>query len=125
MDGSINIYGNHRTYYNKCKYWAVSPKNRNNNNIVYEDEPSGTFMAKEKTAKFTKKDMIDENFMFDSSIITLETEDDIHLIKSGYLVMYEGTIWRIINVQKKKKNRRGQFISSRAYRYTINLKEQL
>lgn len=121
MAGSINIYGNHRTYYNKCPYWSCKSKKIDFNTITYNKKPSGVFWAKEKTPRYAKKDIVNERFMVDNNKITLETKDCVDNIKPNYLVQYDDRIWRVSTVQRKKINRRSQFISSRSYIYTINL----
>lgn len=121
MVGSINIYGNHRTYYNKCLYWACKVKNTEPNTITSENEPSGTFWAKEKAPRYSKKDIVSESFMLDNNTMVLETKDCVDDMKPNYLVKYDDRIWRVSTIQRKKVNRRNQLISNRSYIYTINL----
>lgn len=116
MDGCVSEFTSRRTNFDKCKYWNRKDSKLSLDEYTYNNEPSGSFYAKEITAQTMQKNIIGNTFMFDQDTITLETSDVVN-IASGDIVEYENDLWSVSNVQIKEIHKSKQFMKS-SYRKT-------
>lgn len=121
VGGCINLQTGNRGHFERCKYW-VRDENRDLSEYTYNDNPSGIFYAEEVTAKDLRKLVINGTFMFDESLITLQSKGQISL-KKGDLVEFENEIWIVDSCQYKKVNKNNQFMNNPARITYIQLKK--
>lgn len=118
-----DLFTNRRDYFERCTYWALDEEDYvKNNEMVYEMTPTGFFNAKQITGEDNSPQVVGGTFMFDSSSITLKTNDYIEDIKQNYLVEYKNEIWRVTNVQKTPIKKENQFHNQIRYTYYLRLK---
>lgn len=107
---SFDIFQSRRNANEECRWWI-----RNDNEEIDEDElvykrvPRGTFCAEEVTAEVQNDNSIAGVYMADKTSVTLKSPDDLtdmyvqtQDITNKALVEYQGEIWRVEDVQKKK-----------------------
>lgn len=106
----FDLFQSRRNMNEECKWWT-----RNENEDIDEDElkyrrvPRGYFMAKEVNAEVQDDNIIGGIFAADKTAITIMTSDNLNDlyneqqdVKNRVLVQYQGEIWRVDNVQKRK-----------------------
>lgn len=93
----------HRNYNERCRWWK---RNENiedgDSDLIYKRIPEGIFYAKEANAETNDDNIINGTFMINRTNVTIETLDDILGIESEDFVEYEGELWRVTGVQKRK-----------------------
>ena len=119
--GTINTQLGRRGHFERCRYWVRDEENYDLSEYTYENA-SGFFYAEEVTAKDIKKLVINGTFMFDESLITIQTKGQLSL-KQGDLVEFEGEMWIAQSVQQKKFNRNNQFMKNPSLITYIQLKK--
>lgn len=107
--GTIDTQLGRRGHFERCKYWVRDESDYDLSEYTYKQEPNGIFYAEEVTAKDIKKLVINGVFMFDESLITIQTKGQISL-KQGDLIEFEGEMWIVQSCQQKKFNRNNQFM---------------
>ena len=120
--GTIDLQLGRRGHFERCKYWVRDENNYDLSEYTYNETPSGFFYAEEVTAKDIKKLVINGIFMFDESLITIQTKGQINL-KQGDLVEFENEIWIVQSCQQKKFNRNNQFMKRPSTTSYIQLKK--
>lgn len=109
MDGSTNLLLGRRGQFNRCEYWIRDEDDEDLSQYTYENESSGVFYAEEVTSEDLRKMIVNGVFMFDESLITLQTKGSVSL-KKGDLVRYDDDIWIVQSSQVKKTHKNEQFM---------------
>ncbi len=109
MIGSTDLLLGRRGHFNKCVYWIRDEDDEDLTEYTYNNEPSGYFYADEITSEDKRKLTINGVFMFDESLITLQTNGAISL-KKGDIVKYNEDIWIVQSCQTKKMYKNEQFM---------------
>lgn len=136
MYDSIDVFTSRRKEFNECLYWCRTDRDIEHdiditslvavdeelNEIAYERVPNGLFYASEVEDVSSDNQIIGGSFMFDESFVTLETNDDVHELKLNDVVCYDGKIWRVTRIGRKKKKRQSQYSRTCAYKTYISLK---
>lgn len=107
---AFDLFQSRRNMNERCRWWS-----RNNSDDYEEDEliykrlPSGFFYAKEVNSEAQDDNVIAGVFMLDKTSVTIMSGDNLvelanekNDIGNRVLVEYQGEIWRLDNVQKRK-----------------------
>ena len=99
----LDLFQSRRNYNQLCKWWSRDERDEfESDELVHKRVPSGSFWAKEVNAEELKNNVINGSVMFDSSRVTIKSPDNCEGLKNNDLVEYQGCLWRVDNVQKKK-----------------------
>ena len=105
--GCIDLFTTRRTYFYQCNYWRVDDLNKNINELVNEQKPTGRFYAKKENAETNQGNVVGGAFMFDANSITISTADDIDIQKND-AVLFDGEVWRVRDVQSNEIEKQAQ-----------------
>lgn len=119
--GCIDLYTGRRTHFFECKYWNRDNTDADLEEIVHNDEPSGSFYAKEENSVQHNINIVGGAFMFDEQSVFISTNDDVS-IKKGDIVLFDGEYWNVLNVQVRDVHKNAQFLRKRAKHTYIQLK---
>lgn len=122
--GNVDIYHSRRTNYALCKYWVRNEKvsDAQLNEYVLKTKPQGEFYAREVNPNYNQENPQANAMMFQKNVIALETDDDINDIKVGNVVMYNGKLWHVDNVQSKLHRRESEFDIEEHYKTVISIR---
>lgn len=99
----FDIFQSRRNYNICCRWWSRAQyADIEEDELVYNRVPSGTFWAKEVNAEATTDNVIGGVFMLERTTVTIKSPDDLSPIKSKDLVEYQGEKWVVVSVQKSK-----------------------
>lgn len=121
--GTVDFCTSRRTEENECEYWIaqdgvpLSLDEKKLNNLC-----DGTFFASEVNLKSDEYQVVAQEFMFESSNLTLKTNDDIHDITENSVVKYDNELWRVKDVQRLKIKKHSYFCVDSTYSYYITLR---
>ena len=120
--GGIDIYNSRRGYFEYCRYWNRDLDTSIPLNILVHDEVSdGVFYAKEENSQYDDVMQRGNSFVFDDSKVTISTLDNVDSIKVNSYVLYQGQLWRVTSVQKRKIRKRSQFSVIPTYQTYLQL----
>lgn len=136
MFNSADIFTSRRRHFNECMYWCRTEEDIERdidlmtivyvdsdlNELCYERSPNGEFSATEINDYTSDNNIVAGSFMFDENMVTLETNDDVSEISQNDLVAYDGHVWRVTSISKRKKKRQNQFSRFPAYTTYLSLK---
>lgn len=109
----IDLWGkNSRDEFIECQYWKVNNEDYQNDRIVYENEPSGFFRAKEVNSYNEDNQVLGEAFMVSQYNVTLESHDDLSDLNVNDLVVYEGNIYRVDSCQRVPIKKQKMFMAN-------------
>ena len=107
---AFDLFQSRRNMNELCRWWS-----RNESDDIDEDElqykrvARGSFYAKEINAEVQDDNVIAGIFATDKTSVTIMSSDDLSDLYNEYqdirnrtLVEYQGEIWRVDNVQKRK-----------------------
>lgn len=122
--GSVNIFHSRRTNFQECKYWVREEDEKigDASQWILKKTPAGTFWAKEISPRLNQMNQLAGVFAFDKDTITLESSDDLSDIAQGCIVLYNGKVWFVKDVQCRVFNKETQFSSEITYKYYINIR---
>ena len=122
--GTVDIFHSRRTNYELCRYWIRNESEivGNASKWILNRVESGTFWAKEITAKENRMGQLGNVFAFDENHITIETDDDVDFMTRGCIVRYDDEIWIVDNVQSKIHRKESEFDKEKHYKYYINMR---
>lgn len=123
----------HRTYFDRCKWWARTTYNGSVplSDMVHEPTPTGYFTAKEG-ADLSGSGMryVDGNenlgkFRVPFQKVTIMTNDNVEGMSEDDVVLYHGELWIVAEpVVKLPHNRSSQFSVTDERTYIISLKNR-
>ena len=136
MFNSADIFTSRRKHFNECMYWCRTEEeierdidltsivyiDHDFEELYYERSPSGTFMAAESNDYTSDNNIVASSFMFDEHTIMIETNDDISDISQNDIVAFDGNVWRVTSISKRKKKRQNQYSKFPAYTTYLSLK---
>lgn len=121
--GTVDFCTSRRIEDVECEYWiAKDEKNPTLNEYDLDEFPDGTFYANEVNVQMDEYQVVANDFMFESSNVTLKTNDDIRDITENSVVRYDGKLWRVKNVQKEKVKKHSFMSNESTYRYYLTLR---
>ena len=99
----VDLFQSRRIYNEQCLFWyRDESKQFTPDELVHTRVADGSFFARELSGEEKRNNIIGGVFMFDSASVTIMSPDDLEQLKSEDIVMYEGEIWIIRNIQKRK-----------------------
>lgn len=119
--GCTNIYTSRRTMHEKCLWWRRNNDDRDLSVLAEETVPAGSFTAKSESASNYRKQELGSMFLFDENTTTISTNDDVDIL-TGDFVKYQGTYWRVLNVQQVPQRRETEFSARVDMRTYIQMK---
>lgn len=122
--GTVDIYHSRRTCYAECKYWIREEGKSfgNANEWILKNVPSGSFLAKEISPNYNRMNQSGGVFAFDKNVVTLESDDDLHEISRGCLVLYNGHCWMVDDCQRVIHRKETEFNIENDYKYIVNIR---
>ena len=107
---SFDLFQSRRNMNERCKWWSRNESDEvEENELRYKRVPSGYFYAKEVNAEVQDDNIIGGVFMTDKTSVTIMSSDDLTSLqakqldmRNKVLVEYQGELWRVDNVQKRK-----------------------
>ena len=108
--GGIDIYGSRRTRYEMCRSFrrdeddSTPPRD-----LVSKADPDRVFYAREESPKADINNPIQDMIVFDDSVVTISTEDNVGELSPRWLVEYDGELWIVKNVQRRRIGKRSEF----------------
>lgn len=106
---AFDLFQSTRNFNEYCKWWSQNESDDYyDNEIVYKRVPDGCFYAKEISPETKNDNTVAGIVMFDKNSVTIYSPDDLQSlykafsVKNRGLVEYQGELWRIENVQKRK-----------------------
>lgn len=107
---SFDLFQSRRNMNERCRWWSRNESDEiEENELRYKRVPSGYFYAKEVNAEVQDDNIIGGVFMTDKTSVTIMSSDDLISlqneqldIRNKVLVEYQGELWRVDNVQKRK-----------------------
>ena len=104
-DGCIDLFTSRRVSYNRCYYYSQIRTEGivERSEIVYKEKPTGSFCVREETDEVDSVNEVVGSFRFDRKTITLKTYEDATKLQRDELVLYQGRIWLVSSVRRKKK----------------------
>ena len=99
----VNPFLSRRTYNNVSKWWARSTFNGQMPlyKMAMSIAPSGTFHAKAiSDYMFNRKN--EGDIRLTNSYVTIETPDDISLVRVDDIIQFQGILYRVDNVSKRE-----------------------
>ena len=136
MFDNADLFTSRRNHFNKCYYWIKNDReiemkedlfstisvDSESKELCYEREPDGWFDANEISNYEEDNQIVGGAFVFDSNIATLVTNDNIPLLGTNDIVVFDNQVWRITKTARKKRKRQAQFSNDYSYKTYINLK---
>lgn len=122
--GNVDIFTSRRTNFNKCPYWHMDEKwtELHPNEIVAKKTPTGYLYAKEENNLETSNQILVGAFMFESTNIIISTNDSVEDLHPNDILKYDGKVYRISDIQRKKIKRQSQFSNNPGYKTYMSLK---
>lgn len=106
---SFDLFQQRRNFNARCMWWSRDEGDEyEEDELVYKRIPNGYFYAKEINAETKDNNVLGGVIMVDRTSVTIESADDLIDIqsqiqaKNNVLVKYQGDLWRVESVQKKK-----------------------
>lgn len=103
---SVDLTQSRRGYNSCCSFWHrrenEGSKQIPSHELVHNRVADGVFWAREMSGETSRNNIIGGNFMFDSAFVSIKSPDDLSILKSEDIVLYEGEYWIVKNVQKKQ-----------------------
>jgi len=107
---AFDLFQSRRNMNEECRWWSRNEAEEIDEDVLrYKRVPRGYFLAKEVNAEVQDDNVIAGIFMADKTSVTIMTADSLtdlynekQDIKNRVLVEYQGEIWRVDNVQKRK-----------------------
>lgn len=106
----FDLFQSRRNQNEYCRWWSrKETEDEDEDKLVYERVPTGSFHAKEVNAEAREDNVIGGIFMTDKTSVTIMSSDDLtdlynnkKEMSNRVLVDYQGEIWRVNDVQKRK-----------------------
>lgn len=103
-NGSVNLFTSRRTNFLECEYWLVSKdeRDKDKSQLTHEKASYGTFYAKIENSIENTSSVIAQAFLFDSTNLSISTNDIVEGMKKNCLVKVTGFegIWRVESMNK-------------------------
>ena len=98
---SIDLFRSRRGFNEYCKWWTYK-KDVDPAELIHKQKPAGTFYAKEISAETYNDNVLGGVFHFDRTTTIIQSPDDLGKIKNNDVILYQGEIWFVKDVQKRK-----------------------
>ena len=106
----FDLFQSRRNMNEFCRWWSRNESEETEEDeLVYKRVPRGHFYAKEVNAEVQDDNIIGGVFMTDKTSVTIMSGDDLtdmynehQDVRNKVLIEYQGELWRVDNVQKRK-----------------------
>lgn len=106
----FDLFQSRRNMNEFCEWWSeLKNDDDSEDKLIYSRIPNGCFFAKEVNAEAQDDNFIAGIFALDKTSLTIMSSDDLtglynssQDISNRVLVKYQGELWRVDNVQKRK-----------------------
>lgn len=107
----VDIYHSRRGKFKLAKYWLRDEDTKVGDLSVYvlKNKPTGQFYCSEVSNTGVNKQQVNNVIIYDSSQLTLETNDDIDGVAVGTVIQYQNHAWRVVSMQKQLHKRENEF----------------
>lgn len=105
----IDVYHSRRGKFRKCIYWLRETNNVKPEELIHKISPAGFFWAVEDSGIAQQNNNVNGNVMFDKTMVTLKTDDEVEDITQNCIVKYRNLIWLVNDVQKQLHNKETEF----------------
>lgn len=106
----VDIYRSRRTLHHKCYWWSVNRESRADASAIRANEdPSGVFYACDESQRQRREAEAMGAISYETRQITIRTEDVVDGIKPRDVVEFDGTLWRVANIQQRDVHRQTEF----------------
>lgn len=121
---AVDIYHTRRTNYKLCQYWNRDESTRigDASKWVLANKPTGSFYARPESQTTNSANPVANAMMFDRNTVTLCTEDHVDDIKKDSMVLYNGKVWGVVNVQFAPHKKESEFSNEGHYTTYISLR---
>ena len=102
ISGNVNPNTSRRIQNIRCEYWLVSKEDAlvDKSVLINRKTSDGVFYAKLESDISNSSNVVANSFMFDSTSLTISTNDMVSLKRNAIVVMW-GMVWRVDDVQIK------------------------
>lgn len=119
----IDLNESRRVNYEKVDYWKRDENSTmTTSELVLKKRASGSFYATEMNPKSERNNIVDNSFLFDDSSIILMTRDDVSGLIQNDIVRYEGELWMVTSIQRRKVKKRSEFSVRPTFHTYISIK---
>ena len=106
----FDLFQSRRNMNEYCRWWTRKESDdAEEDELVYKRAPSGSFYAKEINAEVQDDNIIGGILMTDKTSVTIQACDNLQElynaqqdVRNRVLVEYQGELWRVDSVQKRK-----------------------
>ena len=106
----FDLFQSRRNRNERCRWWARNEADEyEEDELIYQRVPSGYFYASEVNAETQDDNIIGGIFNTDKTSVVIMSPDDLSSlysvqqdIRNKVIVQYQGELWRVDNVQKRK-----------------------
>ena len=106
----FDLFQSRRNMNEYCRWWIRNEsEDIDEDELVYKRVPSGSFYAKEVNAEVQDDNIIGGIVMLDKTSVTIQACDNLQElynaqqdIRNRVMVEYQGELWRVDSVQKRK-----------------------
>ena len=99
----FDLFQSRRNMNEHCTWWTrLEGEDIEESKLIYKRVASGTFSAQEVSSETSDNNVIGGTFMVRKTSVTIKSSDNLSDIKPNDWIDYQGEIWRVENVQKKK-----------------------
>lgn len=122
--GNVNIFTSRRTNFIECEYWLVSKDeiNKDKTILTNEKKSDGFFYAKIENYIENTSSVIAQTFLFDSTSLSISTNDTVEDFKRNCIVKCLGVIWRVDSCHKQPIRANYQFENDLTLKTYIQLR---
>lgn len=110
----IDLYTSRRDHFLKC-VWFSQDTNEDFvpiSSVVHEENPSGSFFAKELNPYTVSNHVIGGSFYVNRNSVQIMTYDNVENLKKNDLVKFNNHVWRVEEKQTSYINKQKQFSSN-------------
>lgn len=122
MGGCIDIFESRRTNFERVEFWKRDINSDTPTSEIVSEKCSGIFYAREVNAESSRNEIVSGSFMFDDSNIMLITNDDVRELSQNDVCKYDGRLWNVVSVQRKRIKKRSEFSRIPVYKTYIMLR---
>lgn len=119
----IDIFHSRRLHYHYCDYYIRQNPKINIQNWVLNNKPDGCFYARFSNAVQQNGKDLNNIALFDSTHLTIETNDKVDELKKGCIVNFRNKFYMVDDVQRVPHEKEMEFNNEEEYTTFISLRK--
>lgn len=119
---AIDIFESRRTYFEFVEYWKRDINASIPTSEIVSEKHSGVFYAKEVNSENSVNEIVGGAFMFDDHNVMLKTNDDISDMNQNDVCRYDGRLWNVVSIQRRKRIKKSALSNVPSYITYIQLR---